>query len=134
MQMVTVGLKKNPRDDRYQNATLRLSMGFLLRNFDSAVKEGDGKRITCCWQFAMLIYRAFNHNKYALAALHLSADIMAMLTPREAESLVCNRTVNTKGGAGKNISVDLRMEHLINLIKECLNHLGRNITESAATR
>ena len=124
---------EKPRDDRYQYATLHLSMGFLLRNFDDAVKEGDGKRIICCWKFAMLIYRAFNHNKYALAALHLQADIMAMLTPREAESLVWNRTVNTKGGAGKNISMDLRMEHLINLIKELLKHLGPNITESAAT-
>ena len=82
----------------------------------------------------MVIYRAFNHNKYVLAALHPQADIMAMLTPREAESLVWNRTVNIKGGAGKNISMDLRMEHLINLIKECLKHLGPNITESAATR
>lgn len=33
------------RDDRYNYATLRLSMGLLLRNFDDAVKEGDGERI-----------------------------------------------------------------------------------------
>lgn len=126
--------KQKAKDDRYQYATLRLCMGILIRNFDDAVKEGDGERLICCWKFAMLIYKVYNHNKYALAALRLQAYIMAMLTPREAESLVWNRTVNNKGGAGNNISMDIRMEHLINLIKELLKHLGPNITESAAKR
>lgn len=126
--------KDKPKDDRYNYATLRLSMGMLLRNFDDAVKEGDGDRIIRCWKFAMLIYKAYGHNKYALAALRLQASVMSMLTPRQAESLVWNRTVNNKGGAGCNISMDIRMEHLICLTKELLKHLGVNITENAARR
>lgn len=125
---------QKPRDDRYNYATLRLAMGLLLRNFDDAVKEGDGGRIFCCWKFAMLIYKSHNHNKYALAALRLQALIKAILTPREAECLKWNRTVNNKGGAGNNISMDIRMEHLICLTKELLKHLGPNLTEAAAKR
>lgn len=67
--------KDKPRDDRYNYATLHLSMGILSRNFDDAVKEGDGERIFHCWKFAMLIYRAYGHTKYALAALQLQASI-----------------------------------------------------------
>ena len=126
--------KSKPRDDRYNYATLRLSMGMFLKNFDDAVKEGDGDRIIRCWKFAMLIYKAYGHNKYALAALRLQASVMAMLTPRQAEILVWNRTVNNKGGTGCNISMDIRMEHLICLTKELLKHLGVNITENAARR
>lgn len=123
-----------PRDDRYRYATLRLSMGMLLKNFDDAIKEGDGQRIIRCWKLAMLIFRAYIHSKYALAALQLQAYIQAMLIQREAECLVWNRTVNNKGGQGCNICMDIRMEHLIHLTKEILKHLGVNITENAARR
>ena len=57
-----------------------------------------------------------------------------MLSPRKAECLKWNRTVNNNGGAGSNISVDIRMEHLICLTKESLKHLGPNMTEAAAKR
>lgn len=82
----------------------------------------------------MLIYKSHNHNKYALAGLRLQALIKAILTPREAEWLKWNRTVNNKGGAGNNISMDIRMEHLICLTKELLKRLGPNLTEAAAKR
>lgn len=39
-----------------------------------------------------------------------------------------------QGGAGNNISMDIRMEHLICLTKELLKHLGPNLTEAAAKR
>ena len=67
--------KDKPRGDRYNYATLHLSMGILLRNFNDAVKKGDGERTICCWKFAMLIYRAYGHTKYALAALQLQASV-----------------------------------------------------------
>ena len=109
-------------------------MGMFLKNVDDTVKEGDGDRIIRCWKFAMLICKAHGHNKYALAALRLQASVMSVLTPRQAESLVWNRTVKNKAGAGCNISMDIRMEHLICLTKELLKHLGVNITENAARR
>lgn len=120
------------RDDRYNYSTLRMSMGMLLRNFDNAVKEGDGERILRCWKFALLIYRAKNHTKYALAALQLQACIQALLSPRESNCLMWNRTVSNRGGPGCNIPMDIRLEHLNNLTKEILKHLGVNLTENAA--
>lgn len=122
------------RDDVYNYARLRLSMGLYLRNFDDSIKEGDGLRTLRCWKFALLLYRANNHTKYALAALRLQAFTQAMLSPRLAHTLMWNRTVNNKGGVGKNIPMDLRLEHLNNLLKGLLKHLGPNLTESAASR
>ncbi len=121
-------------DDLYNYARLRLSMGLLLRNFDDSIKEGDGGRTIRCWKFAMLIFRTYGHPKYALAALQLQAWLQAMLSPRLSHSLIWNRTVNNKGGAGKNIALDLRLEHLNNLLKGFLKNLGPNLTESAAMR
>ena len=42
---------QKPRDDRYNCATLHLAMTLLLRNFNDAVKEGDGGRVFCRWKF-----------------------------------------------------------------------------------
>ena len=66
--------------------------------------KGDGERILRCWKFALLIFKAYNHSKYALASLLLQAEVIAMLTPRQAHCLKWNRTVNTQGGKGKHIS------------------------------
>jgi serine palmitoyltransferase len=122
------------KDDFFDYAKLRLSMGLFLRNFDDSIKEGDGVRTLRCWKFALLLFRTYNHTKYALAALQLQAFVQAMLSPRLAHWLIWNRTVNNKGGIGKNIPMDLRLEHMNNLLKGLLKHLGPNLTESAANR
>ena len=36
------------KDDRYNYARLRLSMGLFLQNFDDSIKEGDGDRTIRC--------------------------------------------------------------------------------------
>ena len=107
---------------RFDYACTRLSFGLFVANFDDAVKEGDGERILRSWKFALLIFKAYNHSKYALASLLLQAGVSAMLTPRQAHRLTWNRTVNTKGGKGKNISLDLRLEHLNNIVKGWVKH------------
>ena len=66
--------------------------------------------------------------------MHLIAKVNATLTPQKAHSLVWNRTVNNGGGARKNISLDLRMEHIVHLHKEILSNLGVNLTPEAALR
>ena len=121
-------------DHVFNYACVRLSLGMFLRNFNDAVQEGDGERIIRCWKFLLLIYKSLNHHKYALASLHLIAKVNATLTPQKAHSLVWNRTVNNRGGAGKNISLDLRMEHIVHLHKEMLSNLGVNLTPEAALR
>ncbi len=93
-------LLENPKeqDDVFNYVTARLKLGLLLKNVDDAVKEGDGRRIICCWRFFLLLYKAYNHHKYAIAAFHLISRVDALLTPVQAEPLIWNRTVNRKGG------------------------------------
>ncbi len=57
-----------------------------------------------------------------------------MLTPHQAHSLVWNRTVNNRGIPGSNISLDLRMEHIVHLLKEMISNLGVNLTPDASLR
>jgi len=123
------------KEDHIHNyACIRLSMGMLIFNINDAVKEGDGERIVRCWKFMLLIFKVHNHHKYALALLQLLANTQALLMPEQAHSLVWNRTVNNRGGAGNNISLDLRMEHIVNLSKEMLGNLGANVNPSTALR
>ena len=127
--------KKEVRvDPRYNYACARLSIGMMILNFEDAVKEGDGERITRCWKFMTLIFRAYNHTKYALAGLELQLNLKALLTPFQAHSLTWNRTVNTKGGKGKNIALDLRLEQLNKVLKDMLRCLGVNVNEKSAQR
>ena len=82
----------------------------------------------------MLIFKAHGHPKYALAAFQMQANILALLTPREAHQLIWNRTVNNNGGRGRNISLDLKLEQINHFTKELLKNLGPNISEAAANR
>ncbi|CAB4009403.1 PREDICTED: uncharacterized protein LOC107352495, partial [Paramuricea clavata] len=67
-------------------------------------------------------------------SLQLQANIYALCTPQEAHRLMWNRTVNVKGQKGKNISLDLRLEHLNHILKEMLRNLGPNLNEVTAAR
>ena len=87
-------------DPCFNYACTRLSLGMLLFNFDDAVKEGDGERVMRCWKFMMLVFKAYGHSKYALAALQMQISLKAphLLTPHQAHSFIWNKMVNTKGG------------------------------------
>ena len=111
-----------------------MNSGTIVFNFGDAVKEGDGERILRCWKFMMLIFRAYKHSKYAFAALQLFFYSTCLLSERLSHLLKWNRTVNNKGGKGHNISLDLRLEHLNNLLKEMLKCLGVNVTQKSAQR
>ena len=64
-------------------------------------------------KFMMLLFKVSGKTKYALAAVRLHAQLHALLTPKEAHSLRWNRTVNLKGGVGRNIAIDQAMEHCV---------------------
>lgn len=58
-----------------------------------------------------------------------------MLIPRDAERFIWNRTVNNSGKPGKNIALDLDVEHGNNFVKKAFKHLGPNlITQNAVSR
>ena len=124
----------NPRDEdgifNYSHNILKT--GLLLRDFQDAVKEGDGGRIEYIWKFLMLYFKVCGKTKYALAAIRLHAQLNALLTPREAHSLRWNRTINLRGGVGRNVPIDQVMEHNIRETKELMYAHGANLNFSSA--
>jgi len=109
-----------------------LKTGLLLRNFQDAIKEGDGARIEYLWKFMMLLFKVCGKTKYALAEIRLHAQLNALLTPREAHNLRWNRTINRNGGIGKNVAIDQHMEHTIQATKKLISAHGANLTFKSA--
>ena len=60
--------------------------------------------------------------------------VFAILSEREAFHLSWNRFFNGKGGKGKNIPLDLKMEFYNHMLKSCLRMLGGNINAKSAQR
>ena len=130
----TEKLKKEEQneDHLFNYSKTVLLLGLMHRNFQDAVKEGDGERVTRMWKHLMLYFRACGKTKYTLEALFLHVQLNAILTPREAHCLKWNRSVNTLGGAGKNIACDLAMEHTIKTTKNLFHGQGANFTMEGA--
>ena len=123
-------------DDLYNYHCSLMKMALLLRNFNDATREGDGPRIIRCIKVFLLHYKqdGSGSTKYALESLYQLFQLHALLTPREAERLTWNRSVNNRGGAGNNVPCDLDLEHDNHLYKEMCRGLGANLTRASVTR
>lgn len=114
----------------YQKALLTFNL--LLRNINDSIREGDGGRLIECYKMGMLYFKCYGHNKYALSILKLLLRIK--IKPDDALQLIWERFVNTRGNKGRNISMDLHLEHLNNFLKELLKNLRSNLNEANANR
>ena len=125
-----------PKDDIYDYHCGFMNMALLLRNFMDAIKEGDGERIIRCIKMFLLHFKqdGSGSTKYALEALFHLFQLFALLSPRLAERLKWNRTVNNKGCLGCNVAMDLALEHDNHLIKDMIRGLGANISEASVRR
>ena len=103
---------------------------FLAMEFEDAWKEGDGERVTRCWQIFLLHFHKSGNTKYALQALRLQFQL-ASLSPQAAHQVMWNRFVNTHGGSGRNRLCDLHNEHINKLLKKIVTNMGSNLTEKA---
>ena len=104
-------------------------------DFIDATSEGDGERLIRCWKFFLLHFKEEKSTtKYSLEALYLLLQVYSLLPPDEAHSLVWNRTVNNKGGPGKNVALDVDLEHDNKDLKQPIKNLGPNVTVDAVTR
>lgn len=122
-------------DDVFNYNCSLLAQGLLFMNFLDSTSEGDGERSIRCWKFFLLHFKEEKSTtKYALEALYLLLQVYSLLPPAEAHSLVWNRTVNNKGGPGKNVALDLDLEHDNNDLKQPIKNLGPNVTEEAVRR
>ena len=132
----------SPQDDEastgataYDYACEALSLGLLLMEFRDGIREGDGERVLRVWKYLFLIFKATGHRNYALEAFTLLEQYHFLLPPFLAEQLKWLRFINTHGKKGKNISMDLHMEHLNRLCKTAINGLGSNkAAKKAITR
>ena len=70
------------------------------------------------------------HKNYRLEAFHLLADVGAAASERIAHQLTLCRTINTCGGKGRNIPLDLHMEHLNRVVKDHVSNLGQTLQKS----
>lgn len=121
-------------DHKKQHTEARLGFGLFLASMQDAVKEGDGERLMHLYKVALMIFKAYGHTQYAYSTLLLTVQVNFTLSPRLAHSLMWNRFWNGKGGIGRNISLDLHLEHLNNFLKSFLTRSGPNLTEKTADR
>ena len=123
-------------DDVFNYNTALLAEGLFFLNFLDSTSEGDGERTLRQHKYLMLLCRAdgAHSTKYALESLYQLLLVNGYLSESEAEVFTWNRTVNNRGGAGKNIPFDLEVEHSNNYIKQGINHLAVNLTENAVSR
>ncbi|CAH1242404.1 Hypp6665 [Branchiostoma lanceolatum] len=126
--------KPPPCDYKKQHTEARLSFGLFLEDMLDAIREGDGERLMRLYRVALLYYHAYGHTQYSYSTLLLTVQLNAVLTPAMAHRLTWNRFYNGKGGKGKNIPLDLHLEHMNNFLKSFLKGLGPNLTERSANR
>jgi len=124
------------KDDIYDYNSALLSDGMLFLNFLDAVKEGDGSRIMRQYKYFMLWCKADKSHsiKYALECLYQMFLINSLLSPRDAHRYIWNRGVNNHGSPGKNIPLDLEVEHSNNHVKQAIKNLGPNVSEISVNR
>ena len=122
-------------DDAFSYNCSLLHHGLLFMNFLDATSEGDGGRLLRCWKFLLLHFKEekATETKYALEALYLIFQTN-LLPPDQAHKLIWNRTVNNKGGPGRNVALDLDLEHENNYLKQAIKNLGANVTPEAVLR
>ena len=77
-----------------------------------------------------MYFQYSKHKNYQLEAFYILAQVSAAASTSIAHQLTWSRVVNTSGGKGKNIPLDLHMEHLNRVVKDHVATLGANVAES----
>ena len=99
-----------------------------------AIREGDGLAMMSIWKIHMPMFWRGNNYKYLIIAHRLLAGISGWLPPRLIEEIIHNRTVNLKGGKGKNNAMDRVCEFLNAEFKETLKHAHGSLTDATVQR
>lgn len=121
--------------DRVQEYSKNLlSIGSFYLEYQDAIREGDGKRVLRCWKYLLPIFRYSGRRNYCVEAFKLLYQYHYALPPRQAEQLIWSRFANTHGVRGRNIPLDLHLEHLNRLCKNSIHGLGPNRKDEAIVR
>ena len=136
-ESVLTYIVKPKSNDMFSYQSSFLEIGILVKNFYDAISEGDGLRIVRCWKFMLQYLKVdgASSRKYALEALYLQCQVNSLLSPRAAHRLIWNRFFKSKCGSGRNIPLDLALEHFNKLIKTLIRNMGANgLNKSAVNR
>ena len=110
------------------------SLGLFLMEFIDGIRE-DGNRILCCWKYMLLMYKSSNKTKYSAEAFNLLAQYHFIFSDRlRINQLLWSRTVNVHGKPGRNVPMDLHMEHLNRMFKDAVSKLGPNTVDISLQR
>ena len=111
-------------DDVYNYNCALLTDSFLFFNFLDAIKQGDGLRIIRQYKYMMLYYKAdgCHSTKYSLECLYQFFLVYGLLSERDSERFLWNRSVNNSQTKGTNIPLDENTEHSNNFIKQGNNN------------
>ena len=120
-------------DDSISSYAIQLlRIGCLYMEFADAIREGDGQRVLRCWRYFLLVFHASCSTNYACEAVHFLYQHLYALSPRLSNQLIWGRFINVRGLPGRNIPLDLHMEHLNRLAKDAIRNLGSNKTRTAS--
>ena len=124
------------KDDDHVQAYAKevLSLGLLLMEFVDGVREADGKRIIRCWKYFLPLFKCSDRSNYSVEAFNLLFEYEYALTPRMKQQMMWERTVNVHGKPGRNVSMDLHMEHINKECKQAMDSLASNIGNKAINR
>ena len=84
--------------------------------------------------FCCLYFKVSKCPKYAIASLHLQAQVNCLLSPRLAHSLTWNRYVNHQGKVAPNFPMDLDVEHDNKVFKADIHSFKGEITNKSIAR
>ena len=121
-------------DGVYDYSRNLLSIGCLYLEMRDAIKEGDGERVLQGWRYLLPVFLNSGCKNYTIEAFQFLYQYQYGLPTRQAQQLIWSRFVNTQGVQGKNISLDLYLEHLNHICKTSIEHLGGNKTDDAIVR
>lgn len=122
-------------DDGVSSYSIQLlRIGCLYMEFADAIREGDGEHVIRCWRYFTPVFRAAQCTNYACESFNLLYQHLYALSPRLSNQLMWSRFVNVHGRPGRNIPLDLHMEHLNRLAKDAIKNLGSNKTMGAVAR
>ena len=102
--------------------------------FVDGVCEADGERIIRCWKNFLPLFKCSDRSNYSVEAFNLLFEYEYALTPRMKQQMMWERTVNVHVKPGRNVSMDLHMEHINKECKQAIGSLASNIGDKAVNR
>ena len=105
---------------------------FILHDIKDAVHEGNGERLATLHKQLLLHFKSVpGFNSYAIEMLINIVQNMMFLSPAQSHQCIWASTANWKGGAKRNIEIDLLQENRNKDIKNLIKGMGANKTDKA---